>query len=101
MRGEVLINDWWRHWWRESVKRRTVWRLEAWLLGWVFEADAVRGRSDLLAECDCGDIYMPSRTREGWWDRLWCWWKPTHWPAYLRSRRARAYVMIEHEGDDW
>lgn len=90
MNARILTDRWWR-----EVKRKTVWRIEGRLLAWVESADEV-GCGNLLGECDCGDFYVPSRTREGWWDRLWCWWKPTHWPVYLRSRRARAYVMIEH-----
>ena len=96
MSAAVLTDRWWR-----EVKRNTVWRVEGWLLSWMEDADEGSRRSDLLAECGCGDVWMPSRTREGWWDRMWCWWKPTHWPAYVRSRRARAYVMIEHEDSSW
>jgi hypothetical protein len=93
MSARVLTDRWWR-----EVKRNTVWRVEGWLLAWMEAADEGSQRGDLLAECECGDMWVPSRTHGGWWDRMWCWWKPTHWPAYIRSRRARAYVMIEHEG---
>lgn len=87
--------------WRQ-IKRRTVWAIENRLLSWMVDAEpsdpspGVR----LLAEDPAGDVLMPSRTREDWWQGYWCWWKPTHWPAYLRSRRLRTYVMVEFGDDD-
>ena len=75
----------------------TAWRkLNAWLYGWI--EDAVGNgpcTSDLLAEHEDGDLYVPSRTRADWWDRKFNPRNPTHWVYWLRSRRRNNVAMIE------
>jgi hypothetical protein len=53
----------------------------------------------LLGEDEEGDVLVPAGKRNGepWWEGYWCWWKPTHWPVYIRSLRRRTYVMVERE----
>lgn len=83
-------------WW--LIKRHTSWRIEGWLLAWtegVEPCDDYEAR--LLAEDDSGDWLVPAGYRDGWpsWQGYWRWWRPDHWPVYVRSRRAQAYVMVE------
>lgn len=66
---------------------------------WAWMEDAqvnggpeVRG---LLGEDEDGFIYVPSRTRDDWWDRRYDWRNPTHWRYYLRSRLTHRIVMLE------
>lgn len=49
----------------------------------------------LLGECERGELWVPSKSREGWWDRRLNLRNPTHWRYWLRSRLTRAVVMIE------
>jgi hypothetical protein len=58
----------------------------------MIDADHAR---HYLGEDDRGELWAPSRTQAGWWDRRFCWWKPTHWPYYLRSRIERQVAFIE------
>ena len=86
-----------------KLKRRTVWRVEGWLLAWTEDAEPCSDYSArLLAETDDGDWLVPAGERYGgpWWEGYWCWWKPTHWPVYIRSRRRRSYVMVERYVDE-
>jgi hypothetical protein len=85
-----------REWWLRGF----VWRIEGWLLAWTTDAepcDDYRGR--LLAEDDNGDWLVPAADRNGepYWRGYWRWWRPDHWPVYLRSWRRRTYVMVEEE----
>ena len=81
-------------WW----KRHVVWSVEGWLLAWAQDVEPTNN-PDLrfLAEDDSGDWLMPRGIRDGmpWWQGYWRWWRPDHWPVYLRTRRARTYVMVE------
>jgi hypothetical protein len=71
-------------------------RLDRWLNGWIESAVGNGPASGtLLGEDDYGDLYVPSRTREGWWDRRFNPRNPLHWPFWLRSRLQRNVVMIE------
>lgn len=73
------------------------------LLRWIEDAEPIDPTPDnlrLLAEDDNGDILIPHPTRAGWWEDHWQWWRPSHWPPYIRSRRHGqygAYVMVERE----
>ncbi len=81
-------------WW----KRRVAWKIEGCLLAWTEAAEPTE-RADLrfLAEDDDGDWLVPRGSRDGqpYWRGYWRWWRPDHWPVYVRSRRARTYVMVE------
>jgi hypothetical protein len=79
-------------------KIREAWWEFTW--GWAAEGNRdsttspVR-RKPLLGEDEDGTILMPSRTRAEWWEGRFNPRNPTHWPAYLRSRRARSLAMVE------
>jgi hypothetical protein len=81
-------------WWKRAV----IWRVDGWLLAWT---EGVEPCSDysarLLAEDDNGDWLVPAGLRDGepWWQGYWRWWRPDHWPVYVRSLRRRSYVMVE------
>lgn len=65
---------------------------------WTETAERVTGTGlRLVGEDDNGELYVPSRTREDWWDRRLSLCKPSHWPFYLRSRIARQLVWLELE----
>jgi hypothetical protein len=85
-------------------KVNVTWRIEGWLLRWMVDAEPCSDyAARLLAENDDGDVLVPAGERNGepWWEGYWCWWKPTHWPVYVRSLRRRTYVMVERgEWDD-
>lgn len=84
-------------WW----KRHVAWKIDGWLLAWT-EGVEPADRDDLrfLAEDDSGDWLVPHGYRDGepYWQGYWRWWRPDHWPVYVRSRRARTYVMVERWG---
>lgn len=84
-----------RWWW--LVKRHTAWRIEGWLLAWTEDAEPTYDGPRYLAQDEDGDWLVPQGTRNGepWWQGYWRWWRPDHWPVYLRSRRARTWVMVE------
>ena len=48
----------------------------------------------LLGEDEQGDLFAPSRTIPGWWDRRFSWKKPTLWRYGLRSRLTRTLVYL-------
>lgn len=80
-------------WWKQLS-----WRIEGWLLAWTFDAEPTdHADASLLAEDDNGGCLMPHRFEDGepYWMGRWRWWRPDHWPVYVRSRRARTYVMVE------
>lgn len=80
------------------LKKRFVWSVEDRLLAWTVDAEPCSDyAARLLAEDDNGDWLVPSRRTPEWWQGYWCWWRPTHWPAYVRSRRRGTYVMVERE----
>lgn len=89
---------------RWAMSRRGKFWAALYVLGiepWSWMEDAhvnggpeVRG---LLGEDEDGFIYVPSRTRQEWWDRRYNWRNPTHWPYYLRSRLTHRVVMLEAE----
>lgn len=81
-------------WW----KRHVIWAVESRLLAWVEDVEPCSDYSArLLGENEDGDFIVPCGERDGmpWWEGYWRWWLPWHWPVYLRSRRRRAYVMVE------
>lgn len=85
-----------RRWpWRRKVARA----IDGWFLGWIADVEPCDDyEARLLAEDDSGAILVPSgrdSTGGPYWQGCWCWWKPTHWPVYVRSRRRRAFVMVE------
>lgn len=87
-----------RIWVQNNIKHRFGRRIDGWLFAWIQDAEAVwDDQATLIGETEDGDILMPvGITDHGpWWQGYWCWWKPTHWPAYIRSRHRKQYVMIE------
>ena len=83
-------------------QRHVAWRFEGWLLAWTEGADPSNDyEARLLAEDEDGDWLVPAGRRNGepYWSGYWRWWRPSHWPIYLRSRRARSYVMVERSYD--
>lgn len=92
---QIRYSRLYREWWL----RRFVWRVEFALLAWAEKAEPSDAREfpRLLAEDDNGDWLMPRGYRDGepYWKGWWRWWMPTHWPAYIRTRRAGTYVMVE------
>lgn len=92
-----------RIWWQNNVRHRFGRRIDGWLFAWIEGAEAVYDdKAELIGEGDDGDIYMPRGITEKGprWQGYWCWWKPTHWPSYLRSRRRNAYAFIDLGGDE-
>lgn len=88
---------------RYRIKRAINIRIEGWLFAWTQDAEAVYDDEGVLVgECEDGDFLMPRGITERgpWWQGYWCWWKPTHWPAYIRSRRRNAYAFIELGGGE-
>lgn len=84
-------------WW----KRRVIWAVENRLLAWTVDVEPCDDYyARLLAEDEDGTFLVPRGERNGmpWWQGHWRWWRPSHWPVYIRSRRRRAYVMVER---DW
>jgi hypothetical protein len=63
---------------------------------WTATADRV-GDPRLIAEDEKGELWLPSRRKPGWWDRRLDLRRPTHWPAYLRSRLTGRLTMIDTE----
>lgn len=73
---------------------------------WRDEID-LDGGPDVLGEDQDGVLWVPARRplryllrpphqhRRGYWDRRLSLWRPTHWFAYLRSRRRRTLAFIE------
>jgi len=49
----------------------------------------------LIGEDDNGDIYLPSKTREDWWDRPINFKYPSHWIYFLNSRIRNQCVFLE------
>jgi len=85
-----------RGWWLHGF----VWRVEGGLLAWTQDAEPCDDYgANLLAENEDGDWLVPAGIRNGepWWQGYWRWWRPDHWPVYLRSRRRRTYVMVERK----
>jgi hypothetical protein len=65
---------------------------------WLEDADYVTdGDPRIIGQDDHGDLFVPSRTRPGYWDRRLNLWKPTHWPFYLRSRLTGRVAFLETE----
>lgn len=63
---------------------------------WRETADRVTGGDPrILGEDDHGDLFVPSLTRPEYWDRRFAWWKPTHWPYYVRSRLTNRVAFLE------
>ena len=65
---------------------------------WTESADRVWGSERLwgpLAEDDYGRILVPSLLYPGIWSREFRWWRPTHWPAWLRSRLTNELAWVE------
>lgn len=93
--SEIRAWLWRQRWYRRC--RGVLWGINLRLLAWMEDADT----SDdprLLAEDDNGDTLVRSgfdSHGEPYWEGYFMWWKPWHWPIYVRSRRARAYVMVE------
>lgn len=52
----------------------------------------------VLAECDWGDLWLPSLTWENWWDRPFEPRRPSHWPYLLASLVTGWIVMVEANG---
>lgn len=75
-------------------------RLHTWAFRWLegFSDYDYDNDPRLLAEDENGDLWVPSRSRSGWWDRRVDLRNPAHWPAYLRSRRRNSLVMINTSG---
>lgn len=74
------------------------WRIHLRLTAWMEHAEPADSPDlRLLAEDDAGEVCMPSGYLGGepYWKGLWCWWKPAHWPVYIRSRLRKSYVMVE------
>lgn len=61
---------------------------------WISRADR-DGGPDVIGEDEDGVLWVPSRNRHGWWDRRLNLRRPTHWPAYLRSRLRCSLAWIE------
>jgi hypothetical protein len=61
---------------------------------WTETADR-DGGADVLGEDENGVLWVPSRRRDGWWDRRLDLRRPAHWPAYWRSRRRGSIAFIE------
>ena len=49
----------------------------------------------LLGEDENGDLWVPSKRLDQWWDRRFSPWKPSHWRYWLRSRLHLRLAMIE------
>ena len=65
---------------------------------WTARAEMVNdGDPRILGEDDNGDLYVPSLTREGWWDRPFNGRNPRHWPYWLRSRLTMRLAWLERE----
>ncbi len=63
---------------------------------WTETAERVNGEGlRLVGEDEHGDLLVPSRTRDDWWDRRLDLRRPSHWPFYLRSRITRQIVFLE------
>lgn len=63
---------------------------------WMETADRVwTGSTRIVGEDDRGDLWVPSKTRPGWWDRPLDLRRPTHWPYWLRSRLTRRLAFLE------
>ena len=65
---------------------------------WTATAERTTDDWDVLGGDDRGDLWVPSCSVCGWWDRRFSPWRPTHWPAWLRSRRRRRLAFIETQG---
>lgn len=53
--------------------------------------------TNLLGEDDYGDLYVPSKTRKEYWDRLFNGWNPFHWRYYLWSRITNRIVYLSEQ----
>lgn len=63
---------------------------------WTEDADRVSYDNRwLLGEDEYGVLVVPSLTRPGVWDRDFRWWRPTHWPSWLLSRRSNRLAWVE------
>jgi hypothetical protein len=68
---------------------------------WREDADLVTGGDPrILGEDENGYLFVPSKTRREYWDRLFNPRNPTHWVYYLRSRLTNRIAMIEHLGGE-
>lgn len=75
-------------------------RIDGRLFAWMADAEPSHSPSlRLLAEDDQGYMLMPAGIRNGepWWEGRWCWYRPDHWPVYVRTTCARSYVMVESQ----
>jgi hypothetical protein len=61
---------------------------------WTAKADRVFDPR-LIAEDEQGELWLPSRSKPEWWDRRLNLRRPTHWPAYLRSRLTGQLTVVE------
>jgi hypothetical protein len=57
--------------------------------------NAREGDTGILAEGDDGRLYVPSRSRVDYWDRLYQPWNPLHWRYWLKSRLTHKVAMVE------
>lgn len=63
---------------------------------WTESADRVadpKGR--YVGECPYGDLWVPSRNRENYWDRKLNLRHPTHWLYWLRSRLTKRIAWLD------
>lgn len=49
----------------------------------------------VLAECDFGDLWLPSTTRQDYWDRPFDETRPSHWPYLLLSLATGWVVTVD------
>ncbi len=63
---------------------------------WTALAERVTtGDHRILGEDEDGNLYVPSLTRVGWWDRRFNPGNPSHWRYWLRSRITGRVAWIE------
>jgi hypothetical protein len=63
---------------------------------WTATTERVSGGNpNILGEDERGDLWVPSLTRSGWWDRRFNPKNPLHWRYWLRSRLTNRIAFLE------
>lgn len=65
---------------------------------WTATADRDVRDPRVLGEDELGDLWVPSRRVPGHWDRRFSGRRPSHWPAWMRSRLLKRLAHIETGG---